>query len=413
MPVVQNFQSRMDTKVENRFANSPLSDEQVAGWRQRIRQETFANYHYHMGRALRKTDSLSEAANALERAITEQPDLFGAHLELLELLREAGKESEARAVEQRALAIDRQFAVKALRQRAVELFQETDDPVEASAILRTVAEQVPEWRTGIGEDLLPMARSLHSRGDFPRAADVFEAAMSYAPGDRKAAGFAIRTFYRLGAFEKAEQLCRTVLEGDEADADTLYCMAMVQASKGQCATALDLVRRALSAGMDAPEYGHLFAGRQLHILGDLEGATQDYDAAARNPGLAGILAGYRILLRLAGGRGTVAGRLDDPAVQPFLALAKWRDRAPDAARDLAAAAVTRMPKDPWALLVDGILSRASGAHEAGARRIEEARNTDLPIFGENVRLVRRSLPELAPWVDDLPSADTSSQSHGA
>lgn len=57
------------------MADTPPTEGLIVQWRQRIRQTTFANYHFEMGFALWRTGSLDVAVAALERALEIQPDL--------------------------------------------------------------------------------------------------------------------------------------------------------------------------------------------------------------------------------------------------------------------------------------------------------------------------------------------------
>lgn len=73
-------------------------------WRRRVRQDTFARYHLGMADALRTAGTPEEAIAAYRRAIAEMPDLKEAYFNLVDFLRENGRDREAEETHQAALA---------------------------------------------------------------------------------------------------------------------------------------------------------------------------------------------------------------------------------------------------------------------------------------------------------------------
>lgn len=78
-------------------AQTPLSEDQITRWRERIRQTTFANYHFEMGLALLESGNAEAAVTALERAVEIQPDLADAYPILVRAEEARGRADAAKA----------------------------------------------------------------------------------------------------------------------------------------------------------------------------------------------------------------------------------------------------------------------------------------------------------------------------
>lgn len=90
----------------------------IAAWRQRIRESTFANYHYEMGVALHWAGAPEQAMAALLRALEQMPAMAEARLELVRVLRDLGRKAEAEQIERQAIADNPSFLVDALYRAA-------------------------------------------------------------------------------------------------------------------------------------------------------------------------------------------------------------------------------------------------------------------------------------------------------
>lgn len=77
-------------------AEAPLTEARIAGWRERIRQTTLANYQFEMGFALWRTGNPDAAVAALGRALDIQPDLATADPLLARIEEELGHVDAAR-----------------------------------------------------------------------------------------------------------------------------------------------------------------------------------------------------------------------------------------------------------------------------------------------------------------------------
>ncbi|MBP2307292.1 hypothetical protein GBZ48_19220 [Azospirillum melinis] len=100
------------------------SNVDIEAWRQRIRDTTLANYHFHMGYALQRGGETSAAASAYSRALAAQPDHSCAAFMLVQLATAAGDLAWAATVDQAARRHDPAYdawAVAELVLNALEL----------------------------------------------------------------------------------------------------------------------------------------------------------------------------------------------------------------------------------------------------------------------------------------------------
>lgn len=93
-------------------------------WRRRIREDTLSRYHYEMGRALERSGTLPEAAEAYRRAIAICADYPAACQRLIGLLTATGHTDLAQAQEARIRAINPDYIAWAWHRFAVEALEE-------------------------------------------------------------------------------------------------------------------------------------------------------------------------------------------------------------------------------------------------------------------------------------------------
>ncbi len=96
----------MAGQADTASSQQPLD---IDRWRRAIREDTFSNYHYEMGIALRRQGETADAIAAFQRALAAKPNRAEASLALAEVLEETGRSEEARAVRHAAAALDSDF----------------------------------------------------------------------------------------------------------------------------------------------------------------------------------------------------------------------------------------------------------------------------------------------------------------
>lgn len=73
-------------------------------WRERIRRETFGNYHFRMGTAIEREGNATAALDAYRRAMAANPDSLTAHYRAYLLLSRLGHAEDAAAIDREARA---------------------------------------------------------------------------------------------------------------------------------------------------------------------------------------------------------------------------------------------------------------------------------------------------------------------
>lgn len=86
----------------------------IDAWRRRIKEETFSHYHLAMGEALRRDGAGDAAIEQFRAALAIAPGHALAYRRLVELLRDAGRIDEAKAVDQEAVSVNPCYQVDAL-----------------------------------------------------------------------------------------------------------------------------------------------------------------------------------------------------------------------------------------------------------------------------------------------------------
>lgn len=158
----------------------------AAAWRERIRQETFSNYHFEMGRSLRQLGDTEQAVKALRRAIQEEPDHVLAHGLLVDCLRNT-RHPEAEESHRAALSLDPRYAVAVaavdLADQANRLIQRQDTNGALALLDRARAlDPVGAARAIVTDTLLQLSHAL-SQSDPASALSVLEKAAAMDPDD--------------------------------------------------------------------------------------------------------------------------------------------------------------------------------------------------------------------------------------
>lgn len=82
------------------------TDIDVDSWRRRIREDTFAHYHYEMAQAIEREGNAAAAIDAYQRVLDIRPNDPTACFRLASLLKTVGRDDQAEMVEARARATD-------------------------------------------------------------------------------------------------------------------------------------------------------------------------------------------------------------------------------------------------------------------------------------------------------------------
>jgi len=149
-------------------ANSALSSERIATWRDRIKAETRASYHYEMGEAIRREGvDPSAAEDHYRRALGFLPDMVEAHFRLETLFRETNRPEDAEAAARQAKSVGPRYPCEALYRFGVQAFRRGAMD-EALISLREARELNPDH----GGARFHIGFILRLRGDFEAADEV-------------------------------------------------------------------------------------------------------------------------------------------------------------------------------------------------------------------------------------------------
>ncbi|WP_167525511.1 tetratricopeptide repeat protein [Roseomonas genomospecies 6] len=142
-------------------------------WRRAIREDTFSNYHYEMGLALRQQGESAAAVAAFQRALAIKPDLATASVALIETLEETGRSKEARVVRHAAAVHDPDFEIAADLVRIEDAAgQESNDL--SPATVAAVHSRLPH----LVRPLVVAAHAFRNAGRYDEAAEWSAKALS-------------------------------------------------------------------------------------------------------------------------------------------------------------------------------------------------------------------------------------------
>lgn len=274
-------------------------------WRKRIREDTFAGYHYEMGIAIEREGNAAAAIDAYRRAISIKRDFLGAYARLVALLRASGRADDADGVAREALAIDphflahahQRFAKDELSQRrydaaAAELDQalalhphmsvdpelweifhgiglrkQQTDMAAAEPYFRralTINPDVPEAHLALGLTLLAQCR-------FAEARQAFEGAAACKPDDaiiRTHLGLALQAEGRL---EESLRVHRAAIARDPGCVSAYCNFGVCFHAAGRLDDATATYARALTINAGDPNV-LTYWGTALHAKGHLQEA---------------------------------------------------------------------------------------------------------------------------------------------
>lgn len=222
-----------------RETSSPaLTGDDINLWRNRIRQDVFANYHHKMGVALMRVGQAAAAREAFRRALDIDPAHFAAALRLM-TLHEGAQEMEAmNAVATAAQAQDRDALILGLAQGAEDDLEADDPAAAAQSFVKALAAG-------------------------PRILDRY-------------AHILLRILERFPPGDVAEALIDPALVRPDMEHELLFSMGRHLLAQGRAAEAANLF--IMAAGHpEAPAMTRHFAGLSLFAAGD-HGCAVDWFA---------------------------------------------------------------------------------------------------------------------------------------
>lgn len=252
-----------------------LSPESIDAWRKNIRNDTFANYHREMGKAILKEGNLGVAAEHFERALSFLPDSCDVQYLLVETLRELGRTEDTERRHTEASESNPHYQADARRRFGAEHLREGRSD-EAAAEFATALTLEP----GHPEALIGHALARVQKGDFTALVPMNEAAaLRVRPGtihlDLLEAGLSLTKQLRVsGSLAPAAEVarCLTHLDPDEAEAHALLGEALYLQSR--FAEAAEVIRRAVELADYSADY-HFKLGSSLI---NLPGRAPDAEA---------------------------------------------------------------------------------------------------------------------------------------
>lgn len=255
-----------------RGAESAAMD--IDAWRRNIREFTFGEYHYQMGVAIEREGDVPAAIDAYGRALEIRPGHHAAFWRLEQALRRTGRDAEAEAVRQRALAVDPHHPACAHLAIGVEAY-ERDDLTAAAAALEAALAKRPGWPPALAQAGLTALAA----GDGAAARRFLEPVDPTTLDDEMVA-----QFIHLGKRRQAAgDVAGGVLALERAalarpgDADAQLYLAIALKVAGRLAESVEHYALAAAARPGAEELGHL--AMTLQALGRLDEALERYRQA--------------------------------------------------------------------------------------------------------------------------------------
>lgn len=358
-------------------------------WRARIRQTTFANYHYQMGVALARSGEVNAAIAALERAVDTDGALVEARMRLRECLVQAGRTDQAAEVHRVALAGDRDYEARAHAHVAMEHYGRGDYDAALDEASRAIAigAALDEAQCAYGLTLLKrgeiagglaaldhaVAGGAASRNmaleEAVRAADAALRSHDYtaaftmgrwaadrAPTFIEALRTAGRAASYTGQLSESRHYLAQAVAGDPSDIRSLGMLSYVLERLGLAHEAGDCFERMVSMGTATAQprqaaIGHCGNGRLLLA------ASRNGDALDR----------FEQAVRLAP---------DFPMAVAHRALGKLAQRDHAGAMADARRAQALNEKDPWGLAALGTVLVAGGDPQAGLPFLKRPAESD-------------------------------------
>ncbi|WP_158600051.1 tetratricopeptide repeat protein [Azospirillum cavernae] len=250
-------------------------------WRERIRSDTFANYHYHMGVALLAGGDAEAGMAALRRSIDACPSFYRAYHRLRLILEQLGRADEAHALHTRALGMDPDYEHHALIGVAEDAL-DRHQPAEALDILRGVEDR---WPDSVGEHLGLLVAAANSFAALHRddeATDLYRQLLRRSPDILDAHVYLGTRERNYGAVDAALDHMRHVvrLTPDDMNAwDSLNWMLLVSKDYGGALALCDQV----VARDPENAYFLAYSGVARQLLGDTAAAVERLRLAATKP----------------------------------------------------------------------------------------------------------------------------------
>lgn len=396
-------------------------------WRIRIRQTTFANYHYQMGVALARTGEADAAIAAMQRAVDTDATLVEARMRLKECLLQAGRAQQAAEIHRAAIACDPNYEARAHARIAMEHYGRGDYGAAQDEANRAIAidAALDEAQCAYGLVLLrrgeidgglaaldravaggatsrsrALEEAVRAADDAMRSHDYAAAfaaarwAADRAPASAEAARTAGRAASYTGQLSESRHYLGQAVAHDPSDIRSLGLLAYVLERLGLANEAADGFERMVSVATSAGQpqqaaIGQCGSGRLLLAAGRNDDALERFEQAVRlAPGLStavahralGKLAQRDRAAALADARQAHGLNADDPWALTALGTVLVSSGDPQVGLPLLQRPAERNPDVVWTLL-DFACGLAMAGEEAQARAMFQRASAALPSDG--------------------------------
>lgn len=283
----------------------------INAWRQRIRDDTFANYHTQMGLALQGAGDVTAAIAAFERTLAIMPDDALAHFGLVAALQQINRTAEAEAAHRKALECAPDYQVQALRTQAYEqitaehlaeasntvsqLVQLQPDSWEGQDLLAYIRLAEGQWPvtaappnqqvncerlSALGYPYIRLAWRFARKQQAPETMQAFEQALHFNPSLSHHISNVGMIYWMVGQVERLVVVLEALTRRVEDDPHIWNWLGQMLLALGHMGKATEAFRRALAIDEQSaaalPAFGNL-----LQACGRLEEAADWYDRAKR------------------------------------------------------------------------------------------------------------------------------------
>lgn len=258
---------------------APIDSAQIERWRQVIKADTLAHYHYHMGVALTRSGNDGAAEAQYERVLSILPGHAAARLRLLTLLEaQVERRERAQILLAEGARLDPHF------QAAGSLSCLADDlsPATAAGLagpLQELARADGIADTLRGEVLRKLAANLTAVEEFNQAETALEQARQALPKDVGILSDLAAVQLRLGRIDHLSETLTAWLALVPADPEALFYRARFNLLRNEFNAGDDDLKAALAAGHPNPALILSFRIRGRLAAGDPAGAIALYDAS--------------------------------------------------------------------------------------------------------------------------------------
>ncbi|WP_188261094.1 tetratricopeptide repeat protein [Azospirillum tabaci] len=389
------------TDIHTQVSSEGIASIDYAAWRERIRIETFANYHCEMGLAIQRAGDLAAAVAAFDRAIEIDPLMPRAYFGLVQCLRAMGRSDEAEAVHRRAVQADAAYYVKVCDAEADEHISNLRVD-EAMDVYRRLLAHDPASTSIVAARFGALARRIDNWGESTHAEHRAREALKLV-GHPNLHGLLAFLCLRNGRPAEAEDWARLSIGAGTNEPDADYTLGTIYQWFGRYGEAIEHFRAAgtKNTGQIVALFIPLHTGVSMIAAGRFAEAADALEQAhALQPayGLAWAWKAWALFLKghadeaegLA--REALALSPDEGVCHSILGLIlQRRGRIADALHHQRQAAALRC-NDAWCLSNLALAEQESGNHGPAVRVQARAKLITPPRH--------RLLDDMRPWAAD-------------